>query len=65
MDDYETKPYGSNTPTFDGYEIKFHICWMEFQSYARVKIFAVGLETQVNMPTSDPVYEDLLSMDDP
>ena len=38
---------------------------MRFQAYARVKIFAVGLETQVSTPMSDTAYEVLLSVDDP
>ena len=64
MYEYEKKPYRLNLPTFDGYESKFQIWWKTFQAYARVKIFEVGLETQVNMPTSDIVYKALLNADD-
>ena len=65
MDEYERTSYGLKMPTFDGYESKFHIWWTRFQAYARVERFTVGLEMQVNMPTSDAAYEDLLSVDDP
>ena len=36
-----------------------------FQAYARVKIFAVVLETQVNMPTLDLAQEVLLGIYNP
>ena len=65
MYEYEKKPYRLNLPTFDGYESKFQIWWKTFQAYARVKIFEVGLETQVNMPMSDAAYRVLLGVDEP
>ena len=52
-------------PKWDENEIKFQIFWTRFQVYARVNIFAVGLETQVNIPTLDAYYDVLFIMDDP
>ena len=63
--DYERTPQGLKLPKCDGDESKFHIWWTRLQAYARVKIFTVGLETQVNMSTSYAAYEHLLSLDDP
>ena len=37
---------------------------MRFQAYAKVKTFAVGLETQMNMPMLDARYQYLLSAGD-
>ena len=61
--DYERTSSGLKLPKFDGYKGKFYIWWKRFQVYARVKRFAVGLGTQVNMSTSDAAYEYLLSVE--
>ena len=65
MDNHEGTPYGLKMNKCYGDESKFHIWQKRFQYYSRVKIFAVGLDTQVNMSMSDAAYKLLLGLDDP